>query len=81
MLSPATYVQVYAAPVLMAVLLVFAVECVFLGRSTVKAVRVKFPEAPDRALSIGWYAFVRASQIRRLRIPKPRVQIGDAVAG
>ena len=79
MLSPATYVQVYAAPVLMAVLVVFAVEGIFLGRSTVQKVRVKFPEAPDRALSIGWYAFVRASQIRKLRVPKPQVKPGEAV--
>ena len=35
MLSPATYVQVYAAPVLMAVLVVFAAEGFFIGRSTV----------------------------------------------
>ena len=79
MLSPATYVQVYAAPVLLAVLLVFAVEGVFLGRSVVKSVRVKFPEAPDRSLGLGWYAFVRASQIRKLRVPKPQVKPGDAV--
>jgi hypothetical protein len=80
MLSPATYVQVYAAPVLFAVLLVFAVEGIFLGRSAVKKVRVKFPDAPDRSLGLGWYAFVRASQIRKLRVPKPRVRPGDEVA-
>jgi hypothetical protein len=79
MLSPATYVQVYAAPVLMAVLLVFAVEGFFLGRSTVRKVRAKFPDAPDGSLSLGWYAFVRASQIRKLRVPKPQVKPGDAV--
>ena len=79
MLSPATYVQVYAAPVLMAVLVVFAVEGFFIGRGTVKKVREKFPEASDRGLSIGWYAFVRASQIRKLRVPKPQVKPGEAV--
>jgi hypothetical protein len=79
MLSPSSYVQVYAAPVLFAVLLVFAVEGFFVGRSVVKAVRVKFPDAPDRALGLGWYAFVRASQIRKLRVPKPQVKPGDEV--
>ncbi|MGB6276775.1 MAG: DUF3043 domain-containing protein, partial [Rhodococcus sp. (in: high G+C Gram-positive bacteria)] len=28
---------------------------------------------------IGWYAFVRASQIRKMRAPKPRVSAGEAV--
>jgi hypothetical protein len=42
-------------------------------------VRAKFPDARDRSLSLGWYSFVRASQIRKLRIPKPMVKVGDTV--
>ena len=32
-----------------------------------------------KGLSIGWYAFTRASQLRRLRVPKPRVPYGADV--
>jgi hypothetical protein len=32
-----------------------------------------------RGLSVGWYAFIRASQIRKLRVPKPRVRPGDKI--
>lgn len=79
MLSPVPAVQYYAAPATMAVLLIMALEGIFLGRQVVKQVRARFPDAPDRTLSLGWYAFVRASQIRRLRIPKPQVKPGESV--
>jgi Protein of unknown function (DUF3043) len=79
MVAPVPAIQVYAAPGTMVVLLVMVIEGVLLGRSVARRVRAKFPEAPDRALSLGWYSFVRASQIRKLRIPKPVVQPGADV--
>jgi hypothetical protein len=81
MISQQPIIEAYAAPGTLVVLVIMALEGLWLGRYVVRRVRQKFPEASDRPLSLGWYAFVRASQIRRLRIPKPRVQIGDAVAG
>jgi hypothetical protein len=60
-------------------LLTMLLEGAVVGRTVVRKVRAKFPKAPDRALSIGWYAFVRASQIRRIRMPKPRVKPGEAL--
>ena len=44
-----------------------------------KIVRAKFPTEPSKGLSIGWYSFIRASQLRKLRVPKPRVKPGEAV--
>ena len=35
----------------------------------------KFPNEKS-GLAVGWYAFTRASQIRKFRVPKPRVQRG-----
>jgi hypothetical protein len=61
-------------------LVIMVLEGVLLARTVTKKVRAKFPDATDRALSLGWYSFVRASQIRKLRIPKPTVKVGDAVA-
>jgi len=42
-------------------------------------VRAKFPTEPIKGISIGWYSFIRASQLRKLRVPKPRVKPGEAV--
>ena len=60
-------------------LLGMIVEGYLNGRRIVKAVRAKFPKEDIRGASIGWYAFVRASQLRKLRVPRPRVQPGDRV--
>ncbi len=51
-------------------------EGLLLGLSTTKKARVKFPDAKIGGLATGWYTFTRASQLRKLRIPKPRVQRG-----
>jgi hypothetical protein len=56
-----------------------AVEGVANGRRITKLVREQFPNEPIKGRSIGWYAFVRASQIRKLRVPKPRLKPGDTV--
>jgi hypothetical protein len=52
------------------------VEGVFLGLATTRKVRAKFPKEEVRGLTVGWYAFTRASQIRKFRVPKPRVARG-----
>ncbi|GAB3876303.1 hypothetical protein GCM10029964_022730 [Kibdelosporangium lantanae] len=58
-------------------LVAMMVEGVVNGRRIAKLVRIKFPKEAVRGASIGWYAFVRGSQIRKLRVPKPRVRPGD----
>lgn len=78
MLVPSPLIQVYAAPVAMAALLVMVLEGIVMGRSVVRQVRLKFPDNRDGALSLGWYAFVRASQVRKLRMPKPQVKPGGS---
>lgn len=76
---PVPALQQYVTLAVLLVLLVMVVEGISIGRSVVKRVRQKFPKAPDRALPLGWYAAVRSSQIRKLRMPKPRVDIGADV--
>ena len=63
----------------MAMLAAILLEGVLLGRRVTKAAREKFPKEQVNGLSIGWYAFSRASQLRKLRVPKPRVKIGASV--
>jgi hypothetical protein len=79
MVSPVPAIQVYAAPGTMVVLVVMVLEGVLLARNVIKRVRAKFPDVTHKSLALGWYSFVRASQIRKLRIPKPTTKIGDTV--
>ncbi|MFZ2177943.1 MAG: DUF3043 domain-containing protein [Rhodococcus sp. (in: high G+C Gram-positive bacteria)] len=75
--SPALQAIVTLAMLVM--MLFMVIEGVFLGRKINNQVRERFPDTPDGGFKLGWYAFVRASQIRKLRAPKPRVRPGDAI--
>ncbi|MYW95031.1 DUF3043 domain-containing protein [Amycolatopsis rubida] len=80
LLVPAPAVQQYITLVCMAMLLVMAIEGFVNGRKISKLVRERFPKEPSTATrGVGWYAFVRASQIRKLRVPKPRLKAGDPI--
>ena len=75
-LVPVPAVQQYMSLFSLAMLMVMIAEGVYLGLSTTRSVRAKFPNEDVSALGTGWYAFTRATQPRRLRMPKPRVQRG-----
>ncbi|EIE98096.1 DUF3043 domain-containing protein [Saccharomonospora glauca] len=79
LLIPIFVVQQYATLLTTVMLLGMIIEGFLNGRRITKQVRAKFPKENIRGASIGWYAFVRASQLRKLRVPKPRVQPGDKV--
>ncbi|MGI6872651.1 DUF3043 domain-containing protein [Amycolatopsis sp. 3B14] len=80
LLVPYPVIQQYVTLLCMAALLVMAVEGYFNGRRITRLARAKFPKENINGRSLGWYAFVRASQIRKLRMPKPRVKVGDTVS-
>jgi hypothetical protein len=63
----------------MAMLMAIIVEGVFLGRIINRRVRERFPKATESGASLGFYAMTRATQLRRLRVPKPRLNPGDPV--
>ncbi|MFJ1763899.1 DUF3043 domain-containing protein [Amycolatopsis sp. NPDC088138] len=79
LLVPLPQVQSYITLLCTAMLLVMAIEGVVNGRKIGKLVRERFPKETVNGRSVGWYAFVRASQIRRLRVPKPRLKPGDPI--
>ena len=56
-----------------------AIDAVMLARRINKAVDAKFPESTETHFKLGLYAAGRASQVRRLRIPRPRVSPGTTV--
>lgn len=78
-LVPSPIVQSYVSLVSMLMLVAIVVEGVVLGRTVTCRVRVRFPKAPESATSLGFYAMTRATQLRRLRVPKPRVGYGDPI--
>ncbi|MGI8816063.1 MAG: DUF3043 domain-containing protein [Pseudonocardia sp.] len=63
----------------MTMILAMALEGVLLGRQVTKRARERFPKEEVGTLSTSFYAFTRASQLRRLRVPKPRVTYGAKV--
>ncbi|MEV0681847.1 DUF3043 domain-containing protein [Actinosynnema sp. NPDC050436] len=79
LLVPQPAIQQYATLLTTFMLLAMVVEGFVLGRMVTKRVRAKFPTDTTRGLSIGWYSFIRASQLRRLRVPKPRVTYGEKI--
>jgi hypothetical protein len=76
---PIPQVQTAGSLICLVMLVMMALEGVMLGRYVVTRVRAKFPDEQIGGLSYGWYAFTRATQLRRLRMPGPRVARGTAM--
>ena len=70
-------VQVVATILLYLVMIAAIVDCVVLSRRVRKLVEERFPNEQTKGLTS--YTILRATQIRRLRIPRPRVQRGTSV--
>jgi hypothetical protein len=75
-LFPVAIVQVGAIALMYGVLLIAVVDGFFLSRRIRKIVAEKFPDIPTKGL--GMYAWLRSTQMRRLRAPHPQVKIGGA---
>jgi hypothetical protein len=76
LLVPVPAAQQYLSLFSLIALTVMIAEGIFLGISITRKTRERFPDEHVGALGTGWYAFTRASQLRKLRIPKPRVARG-----
>jgi hypothetical protein len=79
LLIPNFQVQQYATLLCLVMLVAMIFEGIINGRRIARLARERFPKEVIKGGSIGWYAFVRGSQIRKLRVPKPRVRPGDAI--
>jgi len=79
LLFPNPQVQSLTTLFCLLMLVAMIIEGVLAGRRITRLVRARFPKETVRGLSVGWYSFIRASQIRKLRVPKPRVVPGDKV--
>ena len=72
--------QYYMSPAMLLIMLIMGVDAILLSRKVNKAVDAKFPDNGETHWKLGVYAAGRATQIRRMRTPRPRVALGDKVA-
>jgi hypothetical protein len=68
-------VQLYAEPIALVLILLVVVDAAWLRFKLTKLVRERLPGESTRGLTI--YAVFRALQIRRFRVPPPRIHPGD----
>jgi Protein of unknown function (DUF3043) len=69
-------VQTIVPLVVLGAVLVMALEGIFIGRRVKSLAAERLPGQSTRGLAL--YSAMRALQIRRLRMPKPRVKPGDS---
>lgn len=71
--------QFYVSPAMLLLMAVMALDGLLLGRKVTRRVDEKFPEDTESRLKLALYATSRASQLRRMRAPRPQVKHGASV--
>ncbi len=71
--------QLWVSPAMLVLMAVMSVDGVILGRKVSRLVDAKFPSNTESRWKLGLYAASRASQMRRLRAPRPQVKHGASV--
>lgn len=77
---PSPQFQRLLSPAMLALVLIMLIDAVFIGRRINKMVDAKFPDNTESGWKLGMYAASRASQLRRMRAPRPQVKRGDEIA-
>jgi len=72
-------VQFYISPAMLILMAIMIVDGFFLGRKVNRLVDEKYPDNTESRWKLGFYAASRASQLRRMRAPRPQVDRGDNV--
>jgi hypothetical protein len=62
-----------------AMLLALVVDSILICRKIKKLVYERYPKTEVRPRGLYWYAVTRSISFRRMRVPKPRVKIGEAI--
>lgn len=71
--------QFWVSPAMLVLMTVMALDGIILGRKVSRLVDEKFPEDTESRWKLGLYATSRASQLRRMRAPRPQVKHGATV--
>ncbi len=71
--------QLYMSPAMMVLMVLMALDGIILGRKVARRVDEKFPDNTESHWKLGLYAASRASQLRRMRAPRPQVKHGSSV--
>jgi len=77
---PSAQVQRMLSPAMLALVVIMLVDGLLIGRRVNKMVDAKFPDNIESGWKLGFYAASRASQLRRMRAPRPQVNRGDKIA-
>jgi hypothetical protein len=70
-------IQTFLTPLILVLVVVILIDAQLIKRGLTKLVAERLPGESTRGLTI--YAVMRALQIRRFRVPAPRVQPGDKI--
>jgi hypothetical protein len=68
--------RLYADYVVLVIIVMMVSEGLLVGRQVIKLAQQRFPGESTRG--IRWYSAIRCTQIRKLRMPAPRVKPGDS---
>ncbi|ETW26304.1 DUF3043 domain-containing protein [Mycobacterium gastri] len=71
--------QLYMSPTMLVLMALMTVDGIVLGRKVSRLVDAKFPNNTESRWKLGLYAAGRASQMRRMRAPRPQVERGASV--
>jgi hypothetical protein len=71
--------SLYISPMMMAVMAFMLVDGIILARKVDRRVKEKFPDSTENRWKLGLYAAGRATQLRRMRVPRPQVERGSRV--
>jgi len=77
---PSVQVQQLVSPAMLVLVLIMVIDGFILGRKANRLVDAKFPDNTESGWKLGFYAASRASQLRRMRAPRPQVERGAKVA-
>ena len=77
---PSVQVQALVSPAMLVLVLIMVIDGFILGRKANRLVDAKFPENTESGWKLGFYAASRASQLRRMRAPRPQVERGARVS-